>query len=92
MQVVEACTYVAKYAGVVVTDATEKSRVLPILTTRQDIYTDPQKPVAVEPKADRVKAWRPVTDLYKLEGVGHWPSIEAPAVISDAILHRLPTE
>ena len=49
-------------------------------------------PVAVEPMADRVKAWRPVTDLYKLEGVGHWPSIEAPAVISDAILHRLPTE
>ncbi|MCR4412194.1 MAG: hypothetical protein NUV77_07180, partial [Thermoguttaceae bacterium] len=45
MQAVEASTYVAKYAGVVVTDAAE-----PVLTTRQDIYTDPQKPSAVEPK------------------------------------------
>ena len=42
--------YVAKYAGVVVTDAVEPWQMLPVLTTRQDIYTDPQKPVAVEPK------------------------------------------
>jgi acetyl-CoA decarbonylase/synthase, CODH/ACS complex subunit gamma len=50
MQVAEAGVYVAKYAGVVVTDAIERWQMLPILTTRQDIYTDPQKPVAVEPK------------------------------------------
>jgi len=50
MQAVEASIYVAKYAGVVVTDASEKWQLLPVLTTRQDIYTDPQKPVAVEPK------------------------------------------
>ncbi len=50
MQAVEAVTYVAKYAGVVVTDAVELWQLLPVLTTRQDIYTDPQKPVAVEPK------------------------------------------
>ena len=50
MQAVEASTYVAKYAGVVVTDMTEPWQLLPVLTTRQDIYTDPQKPVAVEPK------------------------------------------
>lgn len=50
MQAVEAGTYVAKYAGVVVTDAVEAWQMLPVLTTRQDIYTDPQKPVAVEPK------------------------------------------
>ena len=50
MQAVEASSYVAKYAGVVVTDAVENWQMLPILTTRQDIYTDPQKPVAVEPK------------------------------------------
>ena len=49
-------------------------------------------PVAVEPMADRVKAWRPETDLYKLEGVGHWPSIEAPDFIAEAIIHRLSTE
>jgi len=50
VQAIEASTYVAKYAGVVVTDAVEPWQMLPILTTRQDIYIDPQKPVAVEPK------------------------------------------
>jgi len=50
MQAVEASTYIAKYAGVVVTDALEPWQMLPVLTTRQDIYIDPQKPVAVEPK------------------------------------------
>ena len=51
-----------------------------------------EDPVAVEPMADRIKAWRPETDLYKLEGVGHWPSIEAPDFIAEAIIHRLPSE
>jgi acetyl-CoA decarbonylase/synthase complex subunit gamma len=50
MQAIEGSTYIAKYAGVVVTDAAEQWQMLPILTTRQDIYIDPQKPVAVEPK------------------------------------------
>jgi len=50
VQAVEASTYIAKYAGVVVTDLIEPWQVLPVLTTRQDIYIDPQKPVAVEPK------------------------------------------
>jgi acetyl-CoA decarbonylase/synthase complex subunit gamma len=54
MQVVEAATYVAKYAGVVVTDAVERWQMLAILTARQDIYTDPQKPVAVEPRLNVV--------------------------------------
>jgi pimeloyl-ACP methyl ester carboxylesterase len=49
-------------------------------------------PVAIEAMADRVKAWRPETDLYKLEGIGHWPSVEAPDVIAEAIIHRLPSE
>ncbi|MHC4403800.1 MAG: acetyl-CoA decarbonylase/synthase complex subunit gamma [Planctomycetota bacterium] len=50
IQAVEASTYIAKYAGVLVTDAAEPWQMLPILTTRQDVYIDPQKPVAVEPK------------------------------------------
>ncbi len=49
-QAVEASSYIAKYAGVLVTDAAEPWQILPVLTTRQDIYIDPQKPVAVEPK------------------------------------------
>ncbi len=45
----DACAYVCKYAAVVVTDAWEPYDLLPILTTRQNIFTDPQKPVQVEP-------------------------------------------
>jgi pimeloyl-ACP methyl ester carboxylesterase len=56
------------------------------------VLWDLDDPVALESMADRVKAWRPETDLYKLEGIGHWPSIEAPDVIAEAILHRLPSE
>jgi acetyl-CoA decarbonylase/synthase, CODH/ACS complex subunit gamma len=54
MQAVEGSTYIAKYVGVLVTDAIEQWQVLPLLTTRQDIYIDPQKPVAVEPKLYQV--------------------------------------
>lgn len=41
---------VAKYAGIVVIDFVEPAYVLPVLTTRMNLYTDPQKPVQVEPK------------------------------------------
>ncbi len=41
---------VCKYAGVVVTDLAEPHFVLPILVARQNIYTNPQKPIAVEQK------------------------------------------
>ena len=50
MQAVEASTYISKYAGIVITDAIESWQTLPTLATRQDVFTDPQKPVAVEPK------------------------------------------
>ena len=54
MQAIEASTFVAKYAAVLVTDAVEPWQMLPVLTTRQDIYIDPQKPVAVEPKLNAI--------------------------------------
>jgi acetyl-CoA decarbonylase/synthase complex subunit gamma len=46
----DALTYVCKYAGVLVTDAWEPHLLVPILAARQNIYTDPQKPVQVEPR------------------------------------------
>ena len=49
-------------------------------------------PVALEPMADRVKAFRPETTLFKLEGVGHWPSIEAPDFVAEVVLHQLNSE
>lgn len=46
----EANSYVAKYAGVVVMKNAAPWVVLPVLTMRQNIYTDPQKPIQMEPK------------------------------------------
>jgi pimeloyl-ACP methyl ester carboxylesterase len=45
--------------------------------------------VAVIAMADRVKKNRPVTDLYKYPDCAHWPSIEYPDRIGDAIIARL---
>jgi len=53
-QAVRASTLICKYAGIVVVDTIEPWALLPILTTRQNIYTDPQKPVQVEPKVHAV--------------------------------------
>jgi acetyl-CoA decarbonylase/synthase complex subunit gamma len=47
---IRASAYVAKYAGIVVLDTVEPWAVVAVLTTRQNIYTDPRKPVQVEPK------------------------------------------
>jgi len=49
-QLLQASAYIAKYAGVVVARLREPWQVLPLLTMRQNIYTDPQKPIQVEPK------------------------------------------
>ena len=46
----EACTFIAKYAALIVLDSLDREVLLPIITLRQNIYTDPQKPVTVEPK------------------------------------------
>jgi acetyl-CoA decarbonylase/synthase complex subunit gamma len=50
LEVSEAITYVAKYASIVIMRSRSPWQVLPILTARQNIYTDPQKPLQVEPK------------------------------------------
>lgn len=46
----EAVTYIAKYAGIVLIKSFTAPYVLSILTFRQNIYTDPQKPLQIEPK------------------------------------------
>lgn len=50
----EAATYIAKYAGLVILKSREPHVVLSILTVRQNIYTDPQKPLQVDPKVYEV--------------------------------------
>ncbi len=53
-QVVSAVSLICKYAGVVVIDTVEPYAILPMLTAVMNIYTDPQKPVQVEPKVYRI--------------------------------------
>ncbi|MCM8781576.1 MAG: acetyl-CoA decarbonylase/synthase complex subunit gamma [Candidatus Omnitrophica bacterium] len=45
-----AVTYIAKYASIVIMKNSPEWAILSVLTARQDIYSDPQKPVQVEPK------------------------------------------
>jgi acetyl-CoA decarbonylase/synthase complex subunit gamma len=49
-EVVQAGVYLSKYADIVVMKASEKQQHLPLLAWRQNLYTDPQKPIAVEAK------------------------------------------
>jgi len=47
-EALQASAYVAKYAGIVVMKGDEAWQALPLLTVRQNIYTDPQKPIQIE--------------------------------------------
>jgi acetyl-CoA decarbonylase/synthase complex subunit gamma len=49
-QVASAVSLICKYSGIVVVDTVEPYALLPMLTAVMNIYTDPQKPVQVEPK------------------------------------------
>jgi acetyl-CoA decarbonylase/synthase complex subunit gamma len=45
-----AATFILKYAGIVVLKGSELWQMLPLVTARQNVYTDPQKPIQVESK------------------------------------------
>lgn len=49
MEVNRAACFVTKYASIVIISGCEDWQLLPLLTVRQNIYTDPQKPVQVKP-------------------------------------------
>jgi acetyl-CoA decarbonylase/synthase complex subunit gamma len=49
-EAMEAATYIAKYSGIVLIEGIETWEVLALLTLRQNIYSDPQKPLQIEPK------------------------------------------
>ena len=50
---------IAKYAGFVVLDAFAPEVVYPLLVLRQNIYTDPQKPIQVQPGLYEINAPKP---------------------------------
>ena len=47
-QVAEAAAYICKYAALVIVDELEPWQALALVTVRQNVYTDPQKPIQVE--------------------------------------------
>lgn len=49
-QMASAASLICKFSGIVVVDTVEPYAILPMLTVVMNIYTDPQKPVQVEPK------------------------------------------
>ena len=48
--VADASTYILKYASILVIDTLQYQALLPLMMLRQNVYTDPQKPIQVEPK------------------------------------------
>jgi acetyl-CoA decarbonylase/synthase complex subunit gamma len=50
----QAAVYMAKYGSLVVVKAVERPQVLTLLTLRQNVYTDPQKPIQVEPNINKI--------------------------------------
>jgi acetyl-CoA decarbonylase/synthase complex subunit gamma len=48
-EIVAATQHIAKYAGIVVMDHFDPAVAYPLLTLRLNIYTDPQKPISVDP-------------------------------------------
>ncbi|MCM8757968.1 MAG: acetyl-CoA decarbonylase/synthase complex subunit gamma [Candidatus Omnitrophica bacterium] len=50
LEILFASTYLIKYAGILLINTSEPEDILGILTLRQNIYTDPQKPLQIEPK------------------------------------------
>jgi acetyl-CoA decarbonylase/synthase complex subunit gamma len=55
-ELARAAQAVAKYAGVVVIDHPEPGMLYSLLTLRQNIYTDPQKPIQMEPRLYEIGA------------------------------------
>jgi acetyl-CoA decarbonylase/synthase, CODH/ACS complex subunit gamma len=48
--VADASTLICKYASIIVVDTLHYEAILPMMMLRQNIFTDPQKPIQVEPK------------------------------------------
>ena len=49
-EAIAAATYISKYAGIILMQGIEAWQILALLTLRQNIYTDPQRPLQIEPK------------------------------------------
>jgi acetyl-CoA decarbonylase/synthase complex subunit gamma len=59
MEAVQAAQAIAKYAGFIVLDHFKPATIYPLLVLRQNIYTDPQKPIQVQPGIYEINAPKP---------------------------------
>lgn len=80
-------SYMAKYAGIVVIDHSAAWELLPLLTIRQNLFTDPRKPVQVEPKLYSIGAVTPSSPLLLTTNF----SLTYYTVESDVEASRIPT-
>ena len=55
--------HIAKYAGIIVLDNWDPAALYPLLTLRQNIYTDPQKPIQVSPGLYEIGEPKPESPL-----------------------------
>ncbi|SHF45678.1 CO-methylating acetyl-CoA synthase corrinoid iron-sulfur protein large subunit precursor [Desulfofundulus australicus DSM 11792] len=62
--VADAAVYICKYAGIVVLQTADPADILPLITLRLNIYTDPQKPIAVESKIYEIGNPGPDAPVY----------------------------
>ena len=63
-EIVQASVYVAKYASAIVINTSKKEHLLPLLSLRQNLYTDPQKPIQVEPNLYAIGDVTPNSPVY----------------------------
>ncbi len=59
LEAVHAAQSIAKYAGFIVLDHFKPATIYPLLVLRQNIYTDPQKPIQVQPGIYEINAPKP---------------------------------
>jgi len=86
-EVLEVITLIAKYANIVLLKGIEPWQILTLLTFRQNIYSDPQKPLQIEPKdysVGQVTRESPVlvTTNFSLTYYTVLPEIEASKIPS----------
>ncbi|AFV11723.1 corrinoid/iron-sulfur protein large subunit AcsC [Thermacetogenium phaeum DSM 12270] len=64
LEALQAQVYVSKYASVVVMKTTELASLLTLFSWRDNIYTDPQKPIAVQPGVYAIGDVTPDSPVY----------------------------
>ncbi|HAF17121.1 MAG: acetyl-CoA decarbonylase/synthase complex subunit gamma [Thermacetogeniaceae bacterium] len=64
MEALQAQVYVSKYASIVVMKTTELASLLTLFSWRDNLYTDPQKPIAVQPGIYAIGDVTPDSPVY----------------------------